>query len=53
MKKWLAVVLFALSVLTSAMWLKSFSSYTMLADTTSPMPRIPGDPGVSNTAPGR
>jgi hypothetical protein len=49
MKKWLAVVLFALSVLTSAMWLKSFSSHMMLADTSSPMPPIPPDNGAATT----
>lgn len=48
MKKWLAVVLFALSVLTSAMWLKSFSRHILLADTSSPMPPIPpGSPGAA------
>lgn len=49
MKKWIAVVLFALSVFTSAMWLKSFSSHTMLADTSSPVPPIP--PGGAAVAP--
>jgi len=43
MKKWLAVVLMALSVLTGAMWLKSFSHHTLLADTTSPVPPYPGN----------
>jgi hypothetical protein len=51
MKKWLAVVLFALSVLTSAMWLKSFSSHTMLADTSSPVPPIPGGGGAAPPPP--
>jgi hypothetical protein len=53
MKRWLAVVLFALSVLTGAMWLKSFTSHTMLADTTSPMPQPPSGPGGPSEAPGR
>jgi hypothetical protein len=53
MKRWLAVVLFALSVLTGAMWLKSFTSHTMLADTTSPVPQPPSGPGGPSEAPGR
>jgi hypothetical protein len=47
MKKWLAVVLLVLLVLTGAMWLKSFSSHVVLADTSSPMPPIPGSNGAA------
>jgi len=40
MNRWLAVILLALSVLTSAMGLKALSAKAMLADLGSPMPRI-------------
>jgi hypothetical protein len=41
MRKWLPVVFLALSVLAGAVGLKSLVAHTMLANTTSPIPRIP------------
>jgi len=40
MSKWLAVVFLVLLVLAGAVGLKSLVTHAMLADTTSPVPRV-------------
>lgn len=51
MNKWFAIVLLALSVLTSAMGLKALNTHVLTANTSSPVPRIAASTPANTSSP--